>query len=363
MGIFNKNRKNGNGESVEFGNKIPAHEDRQPNHWAYDNDPILNLEPVFADEPGVKDKFKYHRGLHPNKKESGQSAIVKMQDLLVKKGKEVPSEIVEPTQLSNIIGQARNKADQLQKDVIKNDPVIAKLIKIEQLRRTGGTDSDVYTDLSKSNVSYYSQRAKEFHDQNSQLKLESDLERAKRLTKEAENKRKLGKEEIVDDTLIKGKKPKNIGNRVDLYRSKTISNLDKEVSDNTKTTERKRHGLFHKKTIEMTQNLSNEKSKKILQLEEKIRQRSLKLEEYKNKLAKKEQNINELLADKNSNLTIKLREKMLRKQEKDLINKEKQLRLQEKEIDITIANIESNSIFNPEYKGGAIDKWKIKKNN
>ncbi|AHI53233.1 hypothetical protein [Spiroplasma culicicola] len=168
-------------------------EDRVPNHWAYNDDPILNLEPVFSDSPDkpAPSIEQIAREYLPEIDDSATTHEVsnKLQELRARIGKSAEPEIKGP--LGSIISGARQKSTILQNEILENDPVIAKLAKIEELKRTGGVDSNLYTDLSKSDKTMsYAQRAKEFHSKNITKKhFETEIQRKLRLSREAQERR------------------------------------------------------------------------------------------------------------------------------------------------------------------------------
>lgn len=150
----------------------------EPNYSSYEDDPYLNVEPVFSDTPSISNA-KLLEEIEKNKK------LTKMKENLADTAKKsiVTRKVQGP--LGNIIGNARAKTDQLRQDIEENDPIIAKLNKIEQMKKTGQIDDSVYTDLNKStSTSFYRQRAQEFAANNVVKKIETDLERVLRLTKE-----------------------------------------------------------------------------------------------------------------------------------------------------------------------------------
>ncbi|ARU91164.1 hypothetical protein SCLARK_00445 [Spiroplasma clarkii] len=169
-------------------------EQRVPNHWAYSDDPILNIDPVFTDQPAVKVAVETETSPAPT---------------VTEKEPEIESPIIAPKPkksfgvLDSIINNAKKKSEDIQNEILEIDPVIAKLAKIEELKKTGGSDAGVYTDTSKSDGrATYAKRAEEFHKKNlKNLPNESELQRKLRLQAEAQRKREMlrGEVQVVDE--------------------------------------------------------------------------------------------------------------------------------------------------------------------
>ncbi|QHX36959.1 hypothetical protein [Spiroplasma sp. BIUS-1] len=188
MNLFAR-KKNRNDELESSKDK---YEDRAPNHWTYNDDPLLNMEPIFTDDPeankvSIEDISKqFSTGELYEEKSS-------VTDKLAQIRKNIGTSAPKNTGgvLGSIIDGARKKTQDIQNEILENDPVIAKLQKIEELRKSGGVDADLYTDVEKikeKSVSY-SQRAKEFHEQNSTKPRETEIERVRRLSQEVQNQR------------------------------------------------------------------------------------------------------------------------------------------------------------------------------
>lgn len=187
----NKLKKMSREELSEF---QKLEEERAPNHWAYSDDPLLNQEPVFSDEVRPSGEVQMPT---PQVAEEVTNKVVKPKPVPRNSG----------GALGSIINSARKKSVDIQNEVLENDPVIAKLAKIEQLMRTGaaGLDEDLYTDTSKSDGrETYAKRAEEFNRQNlKNLPNESELERKLRLQADAQRKRDLlrGIEVALDEEI------------------------------------------------------------------------------------------------------------------------------------------------------------------
>ncbi|WP_338969604.1 hypothetical protein [Spiroplasma endosymbiont of Labia minor] len=174
-------------------------EERQPNHWTYSDDPFLNMEPVFSDDPqastDILSQFNTVENLVNDEDSIETTDEVKNKIADIRKNLETQEVIKrEPSALDSILNRAKMNSARIQEDVEKNDPTIARLKKIDNaLRGRGEVDDDLYTDVTKSqtSTSYYAQRAKDFYDEhNANMKPEeSILDRARRLQEEAQIKR------------------------------------------------------------------------------------------------------------------------------------------------------------------------------
>ncbi|QBQ08077.1 hypothetical protein SGLAD_v1c08780 [Spiroplasma gladiatoris] len=187
MGLIKKKKSNLSSDYLK------QEEDRQLNHWSYNDDPMLNLEPVFIDSenagPSLKDVTR-ELNLESDSQNQETEEIAEKLASMKKKLNILKPNKKNSGPLGSIINNARNNSEKLQNQIIENDPVIAKLHKIEQLKRSGGVDENLYTDLSKSKIENYADRAKQFLNKNlKNKKIESELERKMRLSKEAQEKR------------------------------------------------------------------------------------------------------------------------------------------------------------------------------
>ncbi len=224
MGLFSKRKKP---NKSEYANQ---EESRVPNHWSFNDDPLLNIEPEFSDSVKPKEK---ENDFSVSEVNDNKDASTKLDEIKKRISINKP---LNNSPLGSIISGARKKTNDLQKEVIEKDPVIAKLQKIEELKRTGGVDANLYTDLSKSDsTKTYAKRAQEFHEKNFTKHIqENEIQRKMRLFKEAEEKRKAGikenktiwktnelfkKSESKREELLKSAKPK----------SKTILNLEEKI--------------------------------------------------------------------------------------------------------------------------------------
>ncbi|AKX33813.1 hypothetical protein SLITO_v1c01470 [Spiroplasma litorale] len=178
MAIFKKKQS-----KLDKSEYAKLEEERVPNHWTFNDDPILNMEPVFAD----KDQSKKSK-LEDLPKDDAQIKIDKLSELKANLRKNNPKKVEGP--LGSIINSALKKSQDIQNQVMENDPVIAKLQKIEELRRTGAIDESVYTDIKKikEQTVSYSDRAKKYHEKNATVVLESELDRVKRLSEISKNR-------------------------------------------------------------------------------------------------------------------------------------------------------------------------------
>ncbi|WP_338984818.1 hypothetical protein [Spiroplasma endosymbiont of Diplazon laetatorius] len=185
-------RKKNRNDDLENSNE--RYEERSPNHWTYNDDPMLNMEPVFTDDPEAN-KFSIEEISKQFATEDSSVESNSVTDKLAEIRKNLGTTSTQPKKsggvLGSIIDGARKKTQDIQNEILENDPVIAKLQKIEELRKTGGVDADLYTDVDKikqKSVSY-AQRAKEFHEQNATKPVESELDRVRRLSQEVQNQR------------------------------------------------------------------------------------------------------------------------------------------------------------------------------
>ncbi|AUM62945.1 hypothetical protein [Spiroplasma monobiae] len=189
MNLFaRKNKRNSEAE-----NSKDKYEDRAPNHWTYNDDPLLNMEPVFTDDPeankiSIEDiSRQYASGGSSVESESVSDKLAQIRKKLGTPSSSKPSGGI----LGSIIDGARKKTNDIQNEILENDPVIAKLQKIEELRKSGGVDADLYTDVNKvkSQSVSYAQRAKDFHEKNATKPVETEIERVRRLSQEVQNQR------------------------------------------------------------------------------------------------------------------------------------------------------------------------------
>ncbi|QGS52312.1 hypothetical protein [Spiroplasma tabanidicola] len=261
-------------------------EDRVPNHWSYNNDPLLNLDPVFVDSenaaPSINDIARNIEGENNVSYEETQEIANKLAEMRKNVGIKRETRKVEGP-LGLIINRARDKSSQLQSEIIENDPIIAKLHKIEEMKRTGGVDENLYTDLSKSKTENYADRAKKYLDKNlKNNKVETELERKLRLSREAQEKREAmrsvgGSDETKVDMLqrflntdtskYKTKKLKN--SNLDYDDQYSLESLENEVKDK----------IFFLKEIK-SESLEKETELSILELETKTFKNDQEREEY-----------------------------------------------------------------------------------
>ncbi|WP_339033931.1 hypothetical protein [Spiroplasma endosymbiont of Cantharis rufa] len=181
-------------------NSNEKQEDRAPNHWTYNDDPLLNMEPLFSDDPEAR-KLSKNFSASSNMDQSNNSDLV-VRDKLIQLRKIVGAKQVTAQKtegvLGSIIDRARKNSQDIQTQVLENDPVIAKLLKIENLRKSGGVDEDLYTDVEKikSSTVSYADRAKEFYSKHTTSKgVESELDRVRRLSQETQIRREEQKRE------------------------------------------------------------------------------------------------------------------------------------------------------------------------
>ncbi|WP_342258853.1 hypothetical protein [Spiroplasma endosymbiont of Dioctria linearis] len=178
-------------------------EDRAPNHWTYNDDPLLNMEPLFSDDPEARKLSKNFSASSSMEQLNNSDSAVR--DKLIELRKIVGAKQVTAQKkdgvLDSIIDQARKNSQDIQTQVLENDPVIAKLLKIENLKKSGGVDEELYTDvekIKKSTVSY-ADRAKEFYSKHTTTNkgVESELDRVRRLSQETQIRREEQKRETA----------------------------------------------------------------------------------------------------------------------------------------------------------------------
>lgn len=367
---------------------------RQPNHWSFDDDPLLNMEPVFSDDPLIPSNPFEGMEEHIARPgvNSDEEAIQGIQSIIANRKAASPKSPSTGGVLGNIIGAARQKAEQVQADVIARDPVIAKLQKIEELMRNGGVDADLYTDVSKSNnTSYYAQRAAEFQKKNSTSSVkhnETDLERARRMAREAQEKRELMRGEVIqesEDKQIKEAKEFQANEGINIYRSRanakiqeseeklkksSVNKFDSPILKAKKKIEEQKLAeaakpkvtksvkyskdigfeakiemLLQEEPVKATpqpepaflnaKKIASEKKEKaavdkIAALEARVAEKAAKLEKHKEMLAKKEAKIKKLEEETIELANLKEKEKKLTKEEQALKKREKELKEKEK---------------------------------
>ncbi|QEH62233.1 hypothetical protein SCHIN_v1c10400 [Spiroplasma chinense] len=228
MAVFKK-KKN----VEELSDYAKQQEDRAPNHWTYNDDPLLNMEPVFTDgkdgpAPSIEEVAKQYMPQSENKQ--NDEVAEKLQAM--RKNIGIPKEPKVGGVLGSIINGARQKSSSLQNEILENDPVIAKLHKIEQLKRSGGVDADLYTDLTKSKTESYAQRAKKFHSENITKKIvETELERKLRLSREAQERRESLRASYTPQIVEEQEEVKE--ENIFLAQKKSVSRLQ-ELEDKVK---------------------------------------------------------------------------------------------------------------------------------
>ncbi|WP_339030221.1 hypothetical protein [Spiroplasma endosymbiont of Cantharis nigra] len=200
MNLFRKKKTKVKTNVLENSNE--KQEDRAPNHWTYNDDPLLNMEPLFSDDPEAR-KLSKNFSASSNMEQSNNSDLA-VRDKLIELRKIVGAKQVTTQKtdgvLGSIIDRARKNSQDIQTQVLENDPVIAKLLKIENLRKSGGVDEELYTDVEKikSSTVSYADRAKEFYSKHTTIKgVESELDRVRRLSQETQIRREEQKRETA----------------------------------------------------------------------------------------------------------------------------------------------------------------------
>gem|GEM_PF-5272738 len=166
--------------------------------------------------------------------------------------------------------------------MIENDPVIARLAKIEEMKRRGATEGldDLYTDVNKSaSLSSYAKRAQDYHQQNTKnFVMETEIERKLRLQAESEQKRELNKINStfqINEPIIK---------RVELKKIKKMQKLNNfksnaDISENTKLEEDIKQKILSLKEIQQ-QKLEKEAELNILEIEVKSFETNVERKEF-----------------------------------------------------------------------------------
>lgn len=214
MGWFNKNKKK---QPKNQENDANQEKERVQNHWTFSDDPLLNIEPVFI-EP-TDDNPEKKEALAPTtfeKTNKSSENLINFNEFSLEQ-KQVQNPLIKNDKLGNIINSARKKSEDIQNHVIENDPVIARLAKIEEMKRSGATEGldDLYTDVNKStSLSSYAKRAQDYHQQNTKnFVMETEIERKLRLQAESEHKRELNKIDPsfqINEPIIKRAEPKKL---------------------------------------------------------------------------------------------------------------------------------------------------------
>ncbi|WP_342268999.1 hypothetical protein [Spiroplasma endosymbiont of Aspidapion aeneum] len=206
MDIFKKKKKVDDTIHVS---QQSEYEIRQPNYSTYDDDPLLNIEPVFENSPEAA-KITEQLNIKPENTVQNYTPLIDNdKEELILKNKLDNSQNLSKNKnvgLANIINSAVSKANEIKNDVNEKDHVIAKLNKIEQMRSSGKVDQSLFTDVSKSKSSKdYLSRAREYSFQNlskSNRSNENAIERALRLQRQAEKARLNEYTQSDEDNLI-----------------------------------------------------------------------------------------------------------------------------------------------------------------
>ncbi|WP_339020645.1 hypothetical protein [Spiroplasma endosymbiont of Atherix ibis] len=243
MNFFSRKKK----KNQKVKNSEDKYEERNPNHWTYNNDPLLNMEPIFSTDFNAK-KISIEditnqlnrKHLESEYNSYSENTSVKQKLESIKKNIGQSDKQFKKTDgiLGSIIDNAKKNTQNIQNHILDTDPVIAKLQKIEELRKTGGVDADVYTDIEKikNNTVSYSQRAKDFLEQNSMKPIESELERVRRLSQRVQNEReelnKQNKVKLTSKILSKKEPEQNKNIFLAVSKSKMQNNSVKDEAKN-----------------------------------------------------------------------------------------------------------------------------------
>ncbi|AUB31987.1 hypothetical protein [Spiroplasma floricola] len=286
MKFFLRKRK----KTQKVKNSEEKYEDRNPNHWTYNNDPMLNMDPIFTDDPNAKkisieDITRQLNKKHLEAEDNSDSENVLIKEKLKNIKKNIGQADNQPKKtegvLGSIIDNARKNTQSIQNHILETDPVIAKLQKIEELRKSGGVDADLYTDVEKikNNTISYSQRAKEFLEQNSMKPVESELERVRRLSQRVQNER----EELNKQNKVKSNSKVSKEKEVEPKRNIFLA-VSKSQMQNNSIKDEVKQKLLKLKEIKF-QNIEDEVEKTIQEIDSKIfYNESMKEEFFEEKL-------------------------------------------------------------------------------
>ncbi|AXK51389.1 hypothetical protein [Spiroplasma alleghenense] len=307
MGLFKKKNENKNDKtsSVEDGVK-----ERQPNHWAFDDDPILNLDPVFSDKNS--DENVNPVGQQVGISEQENQALVKEHLETLRAKKPALS-----GQLGQVIANAQKNSENLISELEESNPVISKLRRIEEARKSGIHSDDLYTDLTKSELNSYSNRARDYLEQNSQKGYETDLQRARRLEAEQAKKR----ENNLDNTLASTKSfnfrvaEKNSQKADRFHKSHTL-----ELGQDDFDIERTNELIMIQDNIEQKLKILSEKEILLNEKQKELEELSKKIDKFQKMYGKKPHS-EELIKETQKYLQKNEEEKKALKKSLELLNK------------------------------------------
>ncbi|KAJ3626890.1 hypothetical protein Zmor_004195 [Zophobas morio] len=328
------------------------------------------MEPVFADDFAGQQENKFIQETHSSTPISSGNPLA---DIISKHRSEHPRE-AEPKiagPLGDIIGNARKKSEELAHDVEERDPVIAKLKKIDQLLRTGGSDASLYTDVAKSQVGFYAKRAKEFISENVTKQPESDAERIARMARETrergtnnyvpnhedktseirslvdqvrnkernsllENDFKIRAKELMSEASVEASKKKmtfeSINNNVFSIAAHDKFNVEKRMQ---KQQERLNVSELAEEYEDHTMT-----PEQIEELEEKIKRKIEKIQKHKSSLAKKEEKIMKLVLETDAKSSSTKIAQLLEQRTTELEAEALRLDNHEAELEKTIADLQ-----------------------
>jgi len=278
MGWFNKKKKK---QSKNQENDANQEKERVQNHWTFSDDPLLNIEPVFIEPTDESEKKESSAPTSFEKTNKSSETLINFNEFSLEQ-KQIQKPLIKNDKLGNIINNARKKSEDIQNHVIENDPVIARLAKIEEMKRRGATEGldDLYTDVNKSaSLSSYAKRAQDYHQQNTKnFVMETEIERKLRLQAESEQKRELNKINStfqINEPIIK---------RVELKKIKKMQKLNNfksnaDISENTKLEEDIKQKILSLKEIQQ-QKLEKEAELNILEIEVKSFETNVERKEF-----------------------------------------------------------------------------------
>ncbi|WP_338971614.1 hypothetical protein [Spiroplasma endosymbiont of Panorpa germanica] len=305
MGLFNKKAK-----KKELENENIEVKERQPNHWAFDDDPVLNLDPVFADKDGgAQSEFNQNQ---PARSSADEEQFVKehLEKLRAKKpalsGK-----------LGEVIANAQKNSGNLLNELEENNPIISKLRRIEEARKSGVHSEDLYTDLTKSDINSYSNRARDFIEKNNPKGYETDLQRARRLEAEQAKKRENNMDSTLSNTRsFNFRVAEKNSQKIDRFHKNQTANLSSSEFDAERTNEL----IMIQDNIESKLKLLTEKEKLLNEKQKELEELSEKIKNFQKKYGKKAHS-EELIKETQNHLQKNEEEKKSLKKSLELLNK------------------------------------------
>ncbi|WP_339022980.1 hypothetical protein [Spiroplasma endosymbiont of Crioceris asparagi] len=167
-------------------NKISEYErlekERIPNHDAFDDDPLLNIEPILVGSPEEKQRAQQNKKII----EKVKSTPTLDEKIQFKK-------VNESSPLSGIIQNAKKTNEQNIEKVYQSSETQKKMALIEEIKKNGGEIPDyLFTDLSKSNsANSYRQKANQLNKSSyNSHDIHEQLEKRRKLSEENQKRLK-----------------------------------------------------------------------------------------------------------------------------------------------------------------------------